>query len=111
METAYDRLQDVGAGHHALKRTVFVVHQTHMHGRIPEDRNDVSRIEGFWNDWRVPDQLSDVRRLPGQVDIEHVLGLDNSHRGVPVALEDYESGVNAVDQRRRDELRRVQQID
>src|SRR5229473_5328448 len=34
VEAAYDRLQYIGTGHHALKRTVFVVHQPHVHRRV-----------------------------------------------------------------------------
>jgi len=58
VEAAYDPLQDIGTGHHALKRTVFVVHQPHVHRRVSQDRDDVSRIEGFRNDWRVINPVS-----------------------------------------------------
>ena len=49
-------------------------------GGIAQDRDHVARIERFGNDRRVADQLADVRRPSGQIDVEHVLGLHDAER-------------------------------
>ena len=68
VEAADDQFENVRTGHDALEGAVFVMHQSHMHGGVAQDRDDVPRIEKFGNDRRLTDQLAHIGRLPQQVE-------------------------------------------
>jgi hypothetical protein len=82
VEAADDRLENVGAGHHALERAIFVMDQPHMDRGVAQDGNDVPRIQKFRNDRHRANQLGDIRQLFRQIAVQHVLGVDDPDRGI-----------------------------
>src|SRR5438874_2965874 len=51
---ADDRLQNIGARYDTLKNSVLVMDKAHMHRGVPQDRDNVSRIEGLRDDRSIP---------------------------------------------------------
>ena len=85
--------------------------QSHMDGGVAQDGDDVPRIEKFRNDRGRADQLAYIRRLPRQIAVQHVLGLDDSDRGIGGLIEDHKAGMAAGDEHGSDVLQGVGQID
>jgi hypothetical protein len=71
------------------------MNQSHMDRRIPEDRDNIPRIDTFRNVRSIPHQIANLRSFAYQINIKHVLRPYNPERFIAVKHREAEWPVRA----------------
>jgi hypothetical protein len=82
-----------------------------VHGGIAQDGDHIPRVEEFGNGRSFPDQFANIGSFARQIDVQHVLGLDNAECGPGVFVENHEPGMIAAGHGRTYHFRSVRQVD